>query len=331
MASLRNFINAITNDNKIYTAEDIGSMSGDEFMENEKAINYQMANLGIPRESELSGNSDVVYVHAYTRDDGTEVRAHYRSKPDGVVGNNYEMDDTATGGAANVDNFNIENSEIKNIDSTSMKLTNFSQLESTNLFAKINAEKNANRPDARELMNIALSGFKNLPEHPEFNVFQPEAVEYVNNQLNIQNSKGLAIPNDWHGVIYDKNSGFSKRLSNSPELQTQIMSKYDKKTKRFTTNQIGIGFSEDKNLNYSIGHGTILNPRIENGEFKGILFDKYDYNLHIKEYLKTPEVTFYNNAMAVMQYTPFAKNYYVIIPIKFGVQNNNEKNSQSFI
>ena len=46
------------------------------------------------------------------------------------------------------------------------------------------------------------------------------------------------------------------------------MSKYDKKTKRFTTNQIGIGFSEDKNLNYSIGHGTILNPRIENGEFK---------------------------------------------------------------
>ena len=54
MASLRNFINAITNDNKIYTAEDIGGMSGDEFMENEKAINYQMANLGIPRESELT-------------------------------------------------------------------------------------------------------------------------------------------------------------------------------------------------------------------------------------------------------------------------------------
>ena len=331
MASLRNFINAITNDNRLYTAEDIGNMTSKEFASNEKAINYQMTNLGIPRESELTGNPDVVYVHAYTRDDGTEVKAHYRSKPDGVGSNNYKMDGVATGGASNVDNFNIENSEIKNIDSTSMKLTNFSQLETSNPFAKFNAEKNANRPDARELMNIALSGFENLPEHPEFNVFQPEAVEYVNNQLNIQNSKGLSIPKDWHGVIYDKNSGFSKRLSNSPELRTQIMSKYDKKSKKFTTNQIGIGFSEDKNLNYSIGHGTILNPRIENGEFKGILFDKYDYNLHIKEYLKTPEVTFYNNVMAVMQYTPFAKNYYVIIPIKFGVQNNNEKNSQSFI
>ena len=317
MASLRNFINAITNDNKIYTAEDIGSMSGDEFMENEKAINYQMANLGIPRESELSGNSDVVYVHAYTRDDGTEVRAHYRSKPDGVVGNNYEMDDTATGGAANVDNFNIENSEIKNIDSTSMKLTNFSQLESTNLFAKINAEKNANRPDARELMNIALSGFKNLPEHPEFNVFQPEAVEYVNNQLNIQNSKGLSIPKDWHGVIYDKNSGFSKRLSNSPELQTQIMSKYDKKSKKFTTNQIGIGFSEDKNLNYSIGHGTILKPRIENGEFRGILFDKYDYKWLSKEELPNLETRKLNNSAYTLQTIKQLTNYYVIIPVQF--------------
>ena len=317
MASLRNFINAITNDNKIYTAEDIGGMSGDEFMSNEKAIDYQIANLGIPRESELTGNPDVVYVHAYTRDDGTEVKAHYRSKPDGVGSNNYEMDGVATGGASNVDNFNIENSEIKNIDSTSMKLTNFSQLESTNLFAKINAEKNANRPDARELMNIALSGFKNLPEHPEFNVFQPEAVEYVNNQLNIQNSKGLSIPKDWHGVIYDKNSGFSKRLSNSPELHTQIMSKYDKKSKKFTTNQIGIGFSEDKNLNYSIGHGTILKPQIENGEFRGILFDKYDYKWLSKEELPNLETRKLNNSAYTLQTIKQLTNYYVIIPVQF--------------
>ena len=42
MASLRNFINAITNDNKIYTAEDIGEMTNREFLANEKAIDYQM-------------------------------------------------------------------------------------------------------------------------------------------------------------------------------------------------------------------------------------------------------------------------------------------------
>ena len=77
-------------------------MSAEEFMTNEKAIDYQMENLGIPRESDLSGNPDVVYVHAYTRDDGTEVRAHYRSKPDGVGGNNYEHSGTNTGAAEDI-------------------------------------------------------------------------------------------------------------------------------------------------------------------------------------------------------------------------------------
>ena len=317
MANLRNFINAIANDNRIYTAEDIGGMTSKEFLANEKAIDYQLNNLGIPRESDLAGNLDVVYVHGYTRDDGTEVRAHYRSKPDGVVGNNYQMDGVATGGASNVDNFNIENSGLNNVDSNNMKSADFSQLETTNPFAKINAEKNANRPDARELMNIAFSGFENLPEHPEFNVFQPEAAEYVNDQLNIQNSKGLSIPKDWHGVIYDKNSGFSKRLSNSPELQTQIMSKYDKKSKKFTTNQIGIGFSEDKNLNYSIGHGTILKPQIENGEFRGILFDKYDYKWLSKEELPNAETRKLNNSAYTLQTIKQLTNYYVIIPVQF--------------
>lgn len=100
--NLKNFFNTISNNNKIYTAEDIGKMSAEEFMTNEKAIDYQMENLGIPRESDLSGNPDVVYVHAYTRDDGTEVRAHYRSKPDGVGGNNYEHSGTSTGAAADI-------------------------------------------------------------------------------------------------------------------------------------------------------------------------------------------------------------------------------------
>lgn len=169
-------------------------------------------------------------------------------------------------------------------------------------------------------MNIALSSFENMPEHSEFHVFQPEAAEYVNNQLNIKNSEGLAIPEDWHGVIYDKNSGFANRLSSSPELQSQVMAKYNKSTQGFTTNQILIDFKKDKNLNYSIGHGTVLNPRIDSdGNFSGILFDKYDFDLHIKEYLNNPKITLANNIMAITQYTPLAKNYYVIIPVRFKI------------
>ena len=323
MANLRNFVNAITNDNRLYTAEDIGNMSADEFRANEKAIDYQLNNIGISRESELIGNPDVIYVRAYTRADGTKVKAHYRSKPDGIESDNYQNNGLVTESASNVNNLNIGNSGIKNINTKNMKPADFSYLENTNLItkhlAKFNAEKNANRPDARELMNIALSGFENLPEHPEFNVCQPEAVDYVNNQLDIKDSKGLSIPKGWHGVIYDKNSGFAKRLSNSPELRTQIISKYDQKSKKFTTDQIGIGFSEDKNLNYSIGHGTILNPQIDNGEFKGILFDKYDYKWLSKEELPNLETRKLNNSAYTIQTFKKLTNYYVIIPISFKI------------
>lgn len=55
MARLKDFFNKVSNNNRIYTAEDIGEMSGSEFSQNEKAIDYQMGNLGIPRRNDLSG------------------------------------------------------------------------------------------------------------------------------------------------------------------------------------------------------------------------------------------------------------------------------------
>ena len=299
MANLKDFFNKVSNNNRIFTAEDIGEMTGNEYEQNEKAIFHQLQNLGIPRRNQLNGNPDVVYVHAYIKADGTHVKAHYRSKNGGA----------ATGYATNTNNSQIK--EFKPAD--------FSYLEKSNALAKYNAEQNANRPDARELMNIGLSGFKNLPEHSEFSVFQPEAVEYVNNQLGIKNSKGLEIPTGWNGIIYDKNSGFSKRLSNSPELQEQVMKYYDNKTKSFTSNQILIDFKQDKNLGYSIGHGTILNPRIENGEFKAILFDKYDFHWLNKEKLPNDNTRKLNNKAYTLQILKQIKNYYVIIPIRFNL------------
>jgi hypothetical protein len=305
MANLKDFFNKVSNNNRIFTAEDIGEMTGNEYEQNEKAIFHQLQNLGIPRRNQLNGNPDVVYVHAYIKADGTHVKAHYRSKNGGA----------ATGYATNTNNSQIK--EFKPAD--------FSYLDKSNLVKKYlhkyNEQANINRPDAKELMNIGLSGFENLPKHSEFSVFQPEAVEYVNNQLSIKNSKGLEIPTGWNGIIYDKNSGFSKRLSNSPELQEQVMKFYDNKTKSFTSNQILIDFKQDKNLGYSIGHGTILNPKVENGEFKAILFDKYDFHWLSKEKLPDDKMRFINNGAAFAERTPILTNYYVIIPVRFRIGN----------
>lgn len=65
----------------------------------------------------------------------------------------------------------------------------------------------------------------------------------------------------------------------------------------------------------------IANPRIDkDGNFRAVLFDKYDFDLHIKEYANNPKITSCNNFMAIAQNTPYVKNYYVIIPIKFKLE-----------
>ena len=74
-------------------------MSPEEFSSNEQAIRNQWGEIGIPSDIELSGSDDVVYVRAYTRGDGTEVRAHYRSKGGGRIGIG-----TVTGGASGMGN-----------------------------------------------------------------------------------------------------------------------------------------------------------------------------------------------------------------------------------
>jgi hypothetical protein len=99
------------------------------------------------------------------------------------------------------------------------------------------------------------------------------------------------------------------------------MKYYDNKTKSFTSNQILIDFKQDKNLGYSIGHGTVLNPRIENGEFKAILFDKYDFQWLNKEKLPNSETRKINNIAYFFQTIRNIKNYYVIIPVRFKIGN----------
>ncbi len=80
------YTNPLTGSNKIYTIEDVGNMSSEEFAKHEKEIDAQIkafngampTNGDLHRET-LTGGS-VVYVNSYTRSDGTEVKSYYRSR-----------------------------------------------------------------------------------------------------------------------------------------------------------------------------------------------------------------------------------------------------------
>lgn len=297
MTKFKNYFNAISGNERIFSREDISNMTSEEYHKNEKAINYQLTNIGVPTNKELMNSENVVYVKAYTKDGGTHVKAHYRSKPDKVVTNNLSY-------IANIEKENIKenlNSELR----TKLML--------------INEEKNKNNPDAKELMRISIIGLNNISKNDKYTVIPINKTKNINNALRINNSLSLKIDNKWGGVRFAEDSRLSKNLSNSSQLQRQVKD-YCQKHKNIDNNtQIDIELTEDKNLHWSIGHGTILNPTIDKkGNFSGLLFDKYDFAFMIKElFSKKAKTAIYNNFAYGLQKAKAIENYYLLIPIKF--------------
>ena len=83
---LSGYKNPLTGNNRIFTREEVGHMSKEEYAKYEKEIDAQMEyfNGTMPTNEDLaqeaSNGGGVVYVNSYTRSDGTKVRGYYRSK-----------------------------------------------------------------------------------------------------------------------------------------------------------------------------------------------------------------------------------------------------------
>jgi len=236
MAKLKDFFNKVANNNRIFTAEDIGEMSGNEFSQNEKAIDYQMGNLGIPRRNDLNGNSDVVFVLSYTRSDGTKVKAHYRSKNGGTI----------TGAAANIEQpIRLEGGITYNdyqINENATVGDYFQhQIDSTNGFMNeigLGGGINSlgyllNQNDAVALWNMASNSTgiynndyinKNGTLYndadslsDEYNPYKTKIKEKVKSQFGDVN-----VP----GVVLHENSNVANAISNSPEMGNFIRNNY---------------------------------------------------------------------------------------------------------
>lgn len=77
---LKGYLNPLTKDNRIYTAEDIGEFSRKEFSKREPEIDAQINSIGIPRRKDLSVfGGGTIYIAPYTRSDGVKVKGHYRA------------------------------------------------------------------------------------------------------------------------------------------------------------------------------------------------------------------------------------------------------------
>ncbi len=301
MANLRNFINAITNDNRLYTAEDIGNMTSKEFASNEKAINYQMENLGIPRQSDLTNNSDVVYVHAYTREDGTKVKAHYRSKQDGVVSDNRQNSENFTGVAANIEptlkleggitynDYPIDkNAGIRNYLDHNINSVN-GLLNEKFLNLLINAGGyTSNQNDAVELWNMASdsTGIYNN-DYIRKNGTLYNDVDSLSNEYEPYKAKikdkiksqfgDVNVP----GVVLHENSNVSNAIAHSKELENFIRNNYvDLKSGKEISGSFR--FNGFNNLHNAFGSVDVLSAKVRGNYVDVELLDTYDFNKNDK-------------------------------------------------
>ncbi len=332
MANLRNFINAITNDNRLYTAEDIGNMTSKEFVSNEKAIDYQMENLGIPRQNDLTNNSDVVYVHAYTKGDGTKVKAHYRSKQDGVVSDNRQNSEKFTGVEANIEpTLKLEGGITYNDYQLQPRTTidDYPQVIEDGLIGAFNknlldvgintcGKYKLKQDDAVHFWNIASKGLtqKSNEEYIKRNgkIYNnikdivndfPQYTKQIKEKVKAQFNQ-----DDVPGIVFHENSSVAQAISKSQEL-SDFISKNANALKSGKNVTGSLGFTSDSNLNNAFGKVDILSAKLKGKDIDVILLDTYDFNPNEK------------NSLVEMGYSAqkagLLKPYYTIVKCKYKI------------
>ena len=285
MGKLKNFFNIISNNNRIYTTEDIGEMSVNEFAQNEKAIDYQMENLGVPRRNDLVNNSDVIFIHSYTRSDGTNVKSHYRSK-NGMTGaaSNIEKPTMLEGGITYNDYPINENTTIGDyfqhqINSTNGSLNELILSSGVNLFGYP-----SNQNDAVEMWNMASdsTGIYNndyiRKNGTLYNDVDSLTNEYASYKAKIKDKIKSQFGNvNVPGVVLHENSNVSNAIAHSEELGNFIRNNYaDLKSGKDVSGSFR--FNGFTNLHNAFGSVDVLSARVRGNFVDVTLLDTYDFN-----------------------------------------------------
>ena len=144
----------------------------------------------------------------------------------------------------------------------------------------------------------------------------------MNEKYNLTGNK--EIPGHYDGFEFSVDSPTAKVLNNSEELKNEIFSEtknYNPETGTFKSDKLEIEFKNDKNLQYSFGHMTILEPKIEDGCVTGIGYDKYDFDaMYGKNFKDVPKETKnLNNKAYTLQTITKLRNYFILVPIKIKI------------
>ncbi len=188
-----------------------------------------------------------------------------------------------------------------------------------------NRRLNRNRPDAQEMLRIAILGTDSYSNNSQFVHIPQKQTESIQSMFYLTGDD--KIPNGMKGIAFNRNSDFAKRLSASEELQNAIKQVYNPETKSFTKPYVIIDFKED-NMHLSIGHGRAIYRLTDDGYVEGCLFDKYDFKFLLKYYykywnsdyessLKDAGIYFANDYAYLMNKRGHLEYYYYTVDFRF--------------
>ena len=186
--------------------------------------------IGIPSEGEQQSSPNAVWVEAYTREDGTEVRGYWRSRPEGSVENladnkakgekiNHEEQGALTGGASSIKR-EEESSNIKDLPKNNDDFFEKERNNPQSVLMRLNAEKNVDRPEAQLFMDIALVGPKNVPSTQDYQFVSSKYNKEINDKYNLTRNK--EIPSHYDGFEFSADSPTAQALNNSEEFKNQF-------------------------------------------------------------------------------------------------------------
>lgn len=304
-----NFFNPKNNSDKIYSREDINQMSPEEFSKTREALYHQMAEVGVPSEAQLAASSDVIYVRAYTRDDGTKVRAHYRARRGSTyveqVSANYTSPETQQYVGTPLLGY-----VSANLPKQDMYMDKYDPLHHpiNTLHSAINAGLNQNYPLTKDAMDMFIHGSENYTLNNGIKLYQPGELD---DKLKVL-PENRRPPKNCYGVEFTEDSEISKRISLSPELKANVVENI-KGNKPVTS----FAFEKDRDLIGSYHRVNIFDCKDEGSYYTGYLYDLYDFDINYGlEYRKNPMLGIANQYAVGMQWFGLGKKYYMIIPFK---------------
>ena len=323
MSKFRDFFNEVTNDGRIFSYEDVINIPKEEAKFYQEALNYQYGKIGFPRNSQLA-DSDVIYVDAYTRRDGTNVRAHYRSKNGHLYTDpNKRILGTPQEEKEYIDKFaeDILNNKSRLISQakTSIAKSSIGEILQPVIIKKplVANKLSSTTPLSNEYYRIALTKGESIDKHDIQNTkYQIKDIENENLAKHILNMKVKRKINLDDMVVAPKSdSNLTKAVKDSNILKNKIKeNKKDILNGNLKNKSISdVNFYEKNDLATVLGQAHIYNPRIDNnGNLHLFVIDWYDFD-------KLPEATSFielvNNNAYKQQEEGKLSNYALLIEI----------------